>query len=131
MKNYRQHLVLAEQKSQEAYDKTILSLSGGALGISFAFVNEFVDTNNVINPCALKWAWILWVASMLFVLISFFTSQLALRKTIAQVDSGTIDNSKLGGIFDIITLIANILAGSALIYGMFLMISFVNSNWKG
>ncbi|WP_417913843.1 hypothetical protein [Candidatus Electronema sp. JM] len=30
---YRKWIVAAEQKSQEDFDKTVLSLSGGALGV--------------------------------------------------------------------------------------------------
>ena len=32
MNEYRNHIVLAEQKSIESYDKGLLSLSGGTLG---------------------------------------------------------------------------------------------------
>lgn len=33
---YRSHLVAADERAQENFDKTVLSLSGGALGVSFA-----------------------------------------------------------------------------------------------
>ncbi|WP_134984071.1 hypothetical protein [Xanthomonas axonopodis] len=46
---YRQWLVVAEQKAQEDYDKTVLTLSGGALGISFAFVKDIVGQNPIQN----------------------------------------------------------------------------------
>jgi len=40
LQEYRKHLVAAEQQVQADFDKTVLSLSGGALGISFAFVKN-------------------------------------------------------------------------------------------
>ena len=60
--DYRQHLVLAAQKAQDDYDKTLLSLSGGALGVSFAFVDKFVKAGVVQNPRLLIFAWVCWGA---------------------------------------------------------------------
>lgn len=34
----------ADQQAQTDYEKTVLSLSGGALGISFAFVKDIVGS---------------------------------------------------------------------------------------
>ena len=130
LNKYRDHLILAEQKAQESYDKTILSLSGGALGISFAFVNGFVDMDFMKTPETLLWAWILWGASMTMILISYFTSQMALRKAINQTDAKSIYDARPGGCYDIITCIANILGGITFILGVSAMIFFVSSNWK-
>jgi hypothetical protein len=44
-REYRAQLVAVQRKSEEAFDKTVVTLSGGALGVSFAFVtNFFPDT---------------------------------------------------------------------------------------
>ena len=37
---YRRQLLTLEQKSTEAFDKAVLSLSGGALGLSIAFFEQ-------------------------------------------------------------------------------------------
>jgi hypothetical protein len=37
---YRQWLVEAYQKSSDAYDKAVMTLAAGALGISLAFVHQ-------------------------------------------------------------------------------------------
>ena len=60
LKEYRSHLILAEQKAQEDYDKTVVFLSGGALGISFAFVKDFIGTGPMVSQNWLIWAWICW-----------------------------------------------------------------------
>lgn len=39
---WREHLVSAEQKSQEDLDKALLSLSGGALGVSLIFLKDVI-----------------------------------------------------------------------------------------
>ncbi len=74
---YRNHLVLAEQKSQDDFDKTVLSLSGGALGISFAFVKDMIGENPIVHPTWLWLSWVIWAFSSLAVLASFFMSHLA------------------------------------------------------
>ena len=45
---YRQQLITLEQKSAESFDKTVIALSGGALGLSLTFVKEIVDLANVV-----------------------------------------------------------------------------------
>ena len=39
---YRAQLVALEQKFQEAYDKAVLILSGGALGLSLVVVKDYL-----------------------------------------------------------------------------------------
>jgi len=87
---YRQHLVAAEQKSQEEYDKAALTLSGGALGVSFAFVKDLVGPSGVVLPGMLVAAWMLWAASIVAVLASYYVSRLALRKAIVDCDNDNI-----------------------------------------
>lgn len=94
---YRQFLVVAEQKSQEDFDKTVLSLSGGALGISFVFLKDVIGSSPVASPGYLLSAWICWALSSLAVLGSFYLSHLALRGAIRQVDAGTIYRQRAGG----------------------------------
>ncbi len=42
---YRQHLVDAEQQMQAEYDKAVLVLSGGAIGLSMTFLKDIVGVN--------------------------------------------------------------------------------------
>lgn len=60
---YRDHLVLARQKAVEDADKTVLSLSGGALGVSFAFLNDVVGPNPEALPHLIR-AWMSWGGSI-------------------------------------------------------------------
>ena len=60
---YRLHLVAAEQKAQEDFDKTILSLSGGALGVSFVFLKDIVGPEHVAAPAWLFAAWLTWASA--------------------------------------------------------------------
>jgi len=46
---YRADLITGRQKAQEQFDKAVLSLSGGALGVSFTFVDKFVPKGSVVE----------------------------------------------------------------------------------
>ena len=57
-KQYRTALSALEQKSQAEYDRLVVLLSGGALGISFAFVEGFIGDDpprvlwrSISTPC--------------------------------------------------------------------------------
>lgn len=130
IQSYREHLVLSEQKSQEDYDKTVLSLSAGALGVSFAFIKDVIGPNNVVTfPLLIIFAWVCWGFSVFVVLISYYSSHLALRRAISQVDKGTIYKEHAGGIIDFVTEILNI-AGAVLFFiGVIFAALFVLINW--
>jgi len=128
IKKYRSQLETLEQKAQDDFDKTVLSLSGGALGISFAFVKDIVDFTSATNSILLFLAWMSWGLSVLLVLVSYFTSHLALRKAIKQVDSGSIRTSKPGGTADTLTEICNALGGLLFIIGVVFISIFVWHN---
>lgn len=128
LRKYRDHLVEARQKAQEDYDKTVISLSGGGLGISFAFINDIIGDDPVNSVLMLILSWGSWALSSAVVLYSYFTSRIALEKTIKQVDLEKIYVERPGGLSSIITSILNILSGLFFLLGLILMIIFVYNN---
>jgi hypothetical protein len=128
LSQYRQHLILAEQKAIEDYDKTVLTLSGGAIGVSFAFVTDVVGSGPFAFPLGLFLAWLAWGLSVTIVLASLFASHLALRTAIQQVDSGTIYLRRPGGPYALITNICNVSGGLLFLVGVLLMGLFVYCN---
>ncbi|MEN9911687.1 MAG: hypothetical protein RI956_131 [Pseudomonadota bacterium] len=101
--DYRKLLVAAEQKSQEDFDKTVLSLSGGALGIFFVFIKEVIGPQPIVSQIFLVAAWLSWAFSTLSVLTSYYLSHLALRRAISQVDDDMIYKQPTGGVFASLT----------------------------
>lgn len=97
LSDYRKTLVAAEQKAQEDFDKTVLSLSGGGLGVSFVFLKDIIGVERVVSPGWLFGAWSAWGLSTLLVLASFHFSHRALRRACEQVDAGTIYGGRVGG----------------------------------
>lgn len=113
-----------EADSQRSYDKAILTLSGGALGISFAFVKDIVGSAELAHPCRLLSAWIFWAASLTSTLISFFTSREALAKAQRDFPNWKEGDPKLGGGWNRATWIFNVVAGIGFLAGVGFMIAF-------
>jgi len=123
---YRNNLEKLEQKAQDDYDKTVLTLSGGALGITIAFINDIIGSDHVINSKYIFCSWILWTISMTAILLSFYTSVNAMRKAIEQVDKRETNNKPAG--WDTATGILNIIGGLSFIIGVVFAVIFTYSN---
>ncbi len=115
---YRDSLISTEQKSTEQYDKAVLTLSGGALGVSFAFVRDLVGPDAVVCPGLLLVGWTCWALSCCSVLFSFYFSHQALRRAIRQLDSGKIHSQAPGGWLDRATGVLNLLGGVLFVVGV-------------
>jgi hypothetical protein len=127
--DYRRWLVESEQKSQESFDKTVLSLSSGALGVSFVFIKDVVGgMQNVQWLTLLLCSWLSWGLSSVAVLVSFYASQQALRHAIIQVDNDTIREQPVGGSFAKATAWLNGVSVVLFLVGVLLVIGFVGHN---
>jgi hypothetical protein len=124
LSSYRQHLVLAEQKAQDDYDKTVLSLSGGALGVSFAFVDKFIK-GAIVRPDLLVAGWTSWAISLALVLVSFYVSRIALHKAIDQTDRAEIRSARPGGFASLVLHGCNSGSGISFLAGLVLVLRFV------
>ncbi len=85
---YREQLVATAEKAQELFDRTLLTLSGGALGVSFAFVKQFVGAAPMHTRGWLVGAWVAWLASLVASLLSHYVSSWAQRQAIDDLDAG-------------------------------------------
>ena len=83
---YRALLVQTWQKTQDDIDKAILTLSAGALGVSFAFLKDIVGPAGAHKSGLLLAAWLSWTVSCALTLLSFFTSRHAFAKQIKLLD---------------------------------------------
>ena len=123
---YRDTLLALEQKSQEAYDKTVLTLSGGALALSMAFIKDVVPLSGAHNKSLLFWAWAVWAGSMACSVMSFYVSGIALRKAICELDDPC--TSKRHKFWDALTNLLNAGAGAFFILGVFSICIFAWRN---
>lgn len=124
---YRKHCVEARQKAQVDFDKILLVLAGGALGLSLTFVKEVLGANVVpSSKFLLGSGWVLLVASLLAVLASFCASRYALGSTIKRLDGG--DRKAHVGRWATCTEILNIAGGALFIAGISLVVWFACVN---
>jgi len=128
---YRQLLIDTEQKIGEGYDKTLIALSGGALGISLAFIKNIVGENNVVNSLFALIAWCAWAASLTFLLAAFYFGTLAYRHAITKLDAKKLNPKNPGGCFATITKWFNALGGISFILGVVSFIYFTYKNLGG
>ena len=125
---YRQFFVESERTAQEHYDKAVLTLSGGALGVSFAFMREVIGPGAVQAEHLLFWSWASWGTSITAILFSYYFSHLALRKAISQTDLQVVQYVRPGGYHDAITATLNAAGGLLFLAGVVMMIWFVYLN---
>jgi len=119
-----------EQKSQEQYDRTVIYLSGGALGISFTFVEKFIGESGAHWKVCLLSAWAVWGLSVTAALASFYFSALALRETAEAVSAG-LKWPAAKSRFDSWTGFLNALSGVLFLGGVIMIIIFVALNLQG
>ena len=125
---YRKSLLTLEQQMQSDYDKAIMALSGGALGVSMTFLKEVVVKQGIHGGCFLLSAWICWGLSVTCTLASFYTSTLALRRAVQQTDDKTIYLELRGGRYNRATKILNAAAGMLFFAGVVSIVVFVAHN---
>ena len=128
---YREELERAYSNACDNYDKALLTLSGGALGISMAFIRNIVRDQPIHAPCLLLSAWIGWGASLLFTIASFYFSRLAIQFAISRTAEDKAHEGKPGGAFGVVTEAFAILGGAAFVVGVGFMIGFVSANMGG
>lgn len=97
--DYRQHLVQTYEDLSLGYAKTLVTLAGGALGLSLTFAKNIVG--NSANDC--RWllimSWAFWAIALSAILVSFFCGGEAARVAIKQHDEGKLegDNAETPG----------------------------------
>jgi hypothetical protein len=128
MRAYRHALTEAGRDASAAYDKAIMTLSGGALGLSITFMKDIVHSPGAISLYLLRTSWSCLTASLTAILISMLSSQWALTKAIHQVDQESLAEKRPGGIFSVLTAWLNGLSALAFVLGVAFLAWFVVAN---
>lgn len=77
-----------EAASSDNYDKAIMTYTTGALALSITFMSTFLkDVAHPNEMVLLKGAWICWVASLAFTIISF---QLSIKAQRREAEKATL-----------------------------------------
>ncbi len=126
---YRDQLLGTSKRSQELFDRTLLALSGGALGVSFAFVQQFIGSSPMLDRANLVHAWEAWVGSLVASLLSHYASTLAHERAIVDLDHHR-DDGKLATTLNWSVRILNGLSLVGFLIGLGWMAAFVHHNLK-
>jgi hypothetical protein len=128
LKKYRATLIDTLRFLNESYDKLLITLSGGALGISIAFLKDVVTLDNVVRRDLLLYAWLAFILSLAAVLGRLMFGIEAYRRAIKQVDSGTIYKERVGGKYSLLTRMLHIGSAAFLLLGLLMLATFAFQN---
>ncbi|TGG96464.1 MAG: hypothetical protein ERJ67_00790 [Aphanocapsa feldmannii 277cV] len=129
LEKYRDLLLEYERESQTKYDRLVATLSAGAFGVSFSFIDRIAGDNPAI-PWTMIVAWSLWAVSLLCVLCSHQQSTMALGHAIKELDEKReLDPATAGGCAGRLTGIMNCMSGAAFIGGLIFVCIFTSANF--
>ena len=124
---YRQHLIDIYEQLSLGYSKTLVTLAGGALGLSLTFAKTVAGEANACERNWLILSWVFWSVSLTAVLIGYFLGREAARFALAQFDDDRLtgDNpERAGGKWTAATHGAGLVSLISFIIGMTLFIVF-------
>lgn len=75
----RNRLTDAEREYSSQFDKYILTLSGGAIALSLAFLRDLVGENPIQGACLLIWSWVGLTLAVGMVVVGLFLNPLSQR----------------------------------------------------
>ena len=90
----RKLLIDLQHQSSQSFDKTIVTLAGGALALSLTFIRQAVPAAIPGTTVFLALAWLFLILSLLATLLSLFTSQLGMMKACAELDSAYLGSTQ-------------------------------------
>lgn len=121
----REWLVKADYDAHRDFDKAVMTLSAGALGLTIVFVHDLAPNPEFVLLLAMAWA--LFAGSLLAILVSFLFSQTALRREITAIDTGVVLPTP-GGTPGRVTFWLNLAATVTLIGGAIGFVVFASLN---
>ncbi|UXP30829.1 hypothetical protein N6H18_10740 [Reichenbachiella agarivorans] len=114
--------------SIEQFDKNIVFIASGALGISFAFIKDIVDLSKAICIQQLMWAWGTFAGVICFSLLGHFISMQAHSWAWANQELSDDAYNKVVRKWSLSIRILNVAMILAIFIGTLLLISFINQN---
>lgn len=127
IEGYRRDLLDCDNNSIGEYDKAVMTLSGGAIGLTFAFLKDIGTLQHIIFLLA---AWTFWGVSITCVVCSHYFSHLAMRRALKDLNAERLNYDKPGGCWDTAINILNPVAGGLFLAGLVSLLFFVSYNVK-
>lgn len=131
-KDFKTETEKRQVSSSENFDKSILTYSSWALGISIAFLKDFIPITVANVPCLLYQSWILFTFSIAATTISFLLSykglELSLSHAVKYYLEENPDYFNKDNIYNKIVKNLNWASGASFILGLLFTLIFVMSN---
>ncbi len=131
-KDFKTETEKRQVSSSENFDKSILTYSSWALGISIAFLKDFIPITVAKVPCLLYQSWILFTFSIAATTISFLLSykglELSLSHAVKYYLEENHDYFNKDNIYNKIVKNLNWASGASFILGLLFTLIFVMSN---
>ena len=125
--DYRHNLDNVLNYSTEQFDKTVLFIASGALGISFAFIEKLIpNLQGATKSHLLIQSWCVFAVVIFISLVAHFISMCAIRWAIAHEHDPNFDKGFHKWNYTIRSI--NVLMILGLLFGILWLIRFVNSN---
>lgn len=124
---YRRKLIEIKTEMEAQYDKAVMTLSGGAFGVSVLITREVInDAKDDVGANAfLVTAWFYWALSLSAALFSFYWSAETMDKMRRDLDSGKPITDPSGGWQNKVTKSLNFASGFSFLLGLLCFIWFV------
>jgi hypothetical protein len=127
--NYIKEKYQALKYGNEQFDKNVLFIASGALGISFGFIEKLVpDLAVTTHKCYLIDSWYCFAGVIFLSLVAHFISVMANRWAIINDNLEADKYNKISCRWNYTVRSFNILMILGLFLGILLLIAFVNQN---
>jgi hypothetical protein len=131
----RNRFVEAKAEESKAYDKTVLTFSAGAIGVSLTFVEKIAPEPSV--PFVLYVSWSCFALAILAVIVSFLLSQAAMDREIEWIDDAwsavnagkTEHPPRVTNRHALLTRGVNLTSGGLFVAGIISLVLFGSQNW--
>lgn len=130
-KEERKMCIEGKYISAQQFDNAILYLSSGSLVLSLTFISEIVKSPDILTIWLLKTSWICFVLCVLFILISFVTSQFAFDKHIIILEEILYEKPQSKNHASTYTKILNYTSCIIFVIGLVLLTVFSWKNYQG
>lgn len=132
--NVREELMQRQLSNSESADKTIITISSAALGLSFTFLKDFLLPHKPVFLCVLYSSWILFVLAILITVIGFFVSQKALDEQLKMAENYYIHKNPDAFVerpkYKVLTDWFNYIAAAMFVFGVISTCVFVYTNYE-
>jgi hypothetical protein len=127
MDQYVNQLYITLDYSNAQFDKNVLFIASGALGISFAFIENIVpDLGKAICKDTLTCSWYFFASVIFLSLLSHFISSLSIKWVIIHL--GKKNEKKGRKIWNNVIRSLNVLMMIGLFLGIIFLINFIQLN---